>query len=95
MKIGSRNRIDSFMPRRFRYSSSSVSSNLEAELDAPIDGGSSENKRVDATRHRYRDRQHVVDDERAAGDQTGMRAQQARRDLVAAAPDGNSSITWL
>jgi hypothetical protein len=42
-------------------------------------------KRVGATRDRYRDRQHVVDDQRGAGNQAGFRPQQFRRDQVASA----------
>ena len=40
---------------------------------------------VDAARHRDRDGQNVIDDQRAAGDQPRVRTQQARGDLVTTA----------
>ena len=43
MKIGSRNRIDSFMPRRFKYNSNSVSSTSMPSLALPNATGRREN----------------------------------------------------
>src|SRR5450631_3667258 len=85
MKIGSRNLIDSFIPRRFRYSSNSVSRTASPSLALPKAGGSSENR---ASTRLATDIQHVVHDQRAARDETGIGSKQVRGDLVAAAPIG-------
>jgi hypothetical protein len=50
---------------------------------------------VGAARDGDRDGEYVIDDQGRAGDQPRIRADQTGRDLVAAAPEGNSSITWL
>ncbi len=53
----------------------------------PLDGQEAE-ERVRAAGDRDRDRQHVVDEQRAAGDQADVRAEEVRGDEIAAAARG-------
>ena len=78
MKIGTSTVTDSFTPRRFSRISAPTTTTAAVELPRrAASGGSEAEDRVGAARDRDRDREHVVDHQRAAGDHARAAARAA------------------